>query len=109
VLLDARAPERFRGEVEPIDPVAGHIPGARNRSTADNVEPGGRFRSPEVLRAEFEALGVKDGAELGVYCGSGVSAAHEILALELAGFSAALYPGSWSEWVTDPARPVAKG
>jgi thiosulfate/3-mercaptopyruvate sulfurtransferase len=110
LLLDARAPERFRGEVEPIDPVAGHIPGARNRPTTDNLRPDGRFRAPDELRAQFDALGVDSVAEVGAYCGSGVTAAHEILALELAGFpGAALYPGSWSEWVTDPGRPVARG
>jgi thiosulfate/3-mercaptopyruvate sulfurtransferase len=109
VLLDARAPERFRGEREPIDSIAGHIPGARNRPVADNLVPGGRFRSARELRAEFESLGVRDGVEVGAYCGSGVTAAQEVLALELAGFPAALYAGSWSEWITDPARPVGEG
>jgi thiosulfate/3-mercaptopyruvate sulfurtransferase len=108
-LLDARAPERYRGETEPIDPVAGHIPGARSRPATDNIGPDGRFRSPSTLRAEFERLGAGGETELGTYCGSGVTAAHEILALELAGFAAALYPGSWSEWITDPDRPVATG
>lgn len=107
VLIDARAAERFRGASEPIDPVAGHIPGARNRPTALNVTASGRFRQPAELRAAFERAGVRPGVDLGTYCGSGVSAAHEVLALELAGYSAALYPGSWSEWITDPARPVA--
>ena len=109
VLLDARAPERFRGEVEPIDAVAGHIPGARNRPAVDNVSSDGRFRAGEVLRADFRRLGVRDGAEVAAYCGSGVTAAQEVLALELAGFKAALYAGSWSEWITDPRRPVATG
>ncbi len=109
VLLDARAPERFRGEVEPLDPVAGHIPGARNRPMALNLEPAGRFREAAELRESFAALGVRSGVDVGAYCGSGITAAHEVLALELAGFAAALYPGSWSEWVTDPGRPVATG
>jgi len=109
VLLDARAPERFRGEIEPVDRVAGHIPGARNRSTAENVDSAGRFHTPAFLRTAFEAVGVGSRVAVGAYCGSGVSAAHELLALEIAGYRAALYPGSWSEWVEDPRRPVARG
>lgn len=110
VLIDARAAERYRGDVEPLDPVGGHIPGARNRSTRDNVGSDGRFVAPAQLRAAFAAVGATDGTSIGVYCGSGVTAAHEVLALEVAGLpGAALYPGSWSEWVTDPARPVATG
>ena len=109
VLLDARTPERFRGETEPIDPVAGHIPGARNRPTILNVTDAGRFRSARELREAFARAGVGEGVEVGAYCGSGVTAAHQVLALELAGCRAALYPGSWSEWITDPARPVALG
>ncbi len=109
VLLDARAPERFRGEQEPIDPVAGHIPGARNHPAPDNLAPDGRFLAPEVLRTRLRAAGVQAGAEAGAYCGSGVTAAHTVLAAELAGFPVALYAGSWSEWITDPARPVATG
>jgi thiosulfate/3-mercaptopyruvate sulfurtransferase len=109
VLLDARAPERFRGEHEPIDPVAGHIPSAVNAPTTANVDSDGRFLPRDALRATFAVAGVRDGGTVGAYCGSGVSAAHEVLALELAGFEAGLYPGSWSEWITDPERPVAAG
>jgi len=109
VLLDARASERYRGEVEPVDPVAGHIPGAVSAPTGANVDASGRFRAAEALRARFFGLGVSDGTETVVYCGSGVTAAHEVLALTLAGFDSALYPGSWSHWITDPARPVATG
>jgi thiosulfate/3-mercaptopyruvate sulfurtransferase len=108
ILIDARASERFRGLAEPIDPVAGHIPGACNRPTAQNVDDSGRFLAPHVLREAFERLGVHDGVEIGAYCGSGVTAAHEVLALELAGYRAALYAGSWSEWIADPERPVAR-
>lgn len=109
VVLDARAPGRFRGEQEPVDPVAGHIPGARNVPSAGNVDSAGRFRDPAELRAAFAAAGVEAGVEVGAYCGSGVTAAHEVLALELAGIPAALYVGSWSDWITDPERPVATG
>lgn len=110
VLLDARAPERYRGEVEPIDPVAGHIPGARSAPTTENAGADGRFRPPAELAARFGELGVTPDTEVGVYCGSGVSAAHEVLALAVAGIDAALYPGSWSEWTAGGAeRPVATG
>ncbi|GHE45081.1 sulfurtransferase [Streptosporangium violaceochromogenes] len=109
VLLDARAPERYRGEVEPVDPVAGHIPGAVSAPTGGNVEAAGRFHLPDFLRERFNTLGVVPGVRVGVYCGSGVTAAHEVLALEVAGIPAALYVGSWSDWVTDPSRPVATG
>ncbi|WP_194292938.1 sulfurtransferase [Streptomyces smaragdinus] len=109
VLLDARAGERYRGETEPIDKVAGHIPGALNAPTTQNVTPDGTFRPPADLAARFAALGAVPGAEVGVYCGSGVSAAHEVLALAVAGVEASLYVGSWSEWSGDPSRPVATG
>jgi thiosulfate/3-mercaptopyruvate sulfurtransferase len=109
VIVDARAPERFRGEVEPVDPVAGHVPGAVNVPTTTNLRVDGRFRPPSELRALYEAAGVTGDEEVAVYCGSGVTAAQDVLALELAGIRAALYPGSWSGWITDPSRPVAKG
>lgn len=109
VLLDARAAERFRGESEPVDPVAGHIPGARNRPTTQNLARDLRFLSRSQLRSDFAAAGAEDDAAIGVYCGSGVTAAHQVLALEVAGLTGALYPGSWSDWVSDPARPVATG
>ncbi|MEU6770279.1 sulfurtransferase [Streptomyces sp. NPDC046759] len=109
VLLDARAGERYRGEVEPIDRVGGHIPGALSAPTTENVGPDGRFLPAAELRDRFKALGVSTDAEVGVYCGSGVSGAHEVLALAVAGIPAALYVGSWSEWSSDPARPVAVG
>jgi len=109
-LLDARARERYRGEREPVDPVAGHIPGALSAPTTANVGAEGRFLPAAGLRARFATLGAAAGAgKVGVYCGSGVTAAHEVLALELAGIPAALYVGSWSNWVADPARPVATG
>jgi thiosulfate/3-mercaptopyruvate sulfurtransferase len=109
VLLDARAPERYRGETEPVDPVAGHIPGAVSAPAAGNVNADGSFLTPAGLRERFASLGVRDGVAAGAYCGSGVTAAAEVLALELAGIPAALYAGSWSSWVADPARPVATG
>jgi thiosulfate/3-mercaptopyruvate sulfurtransferase len=140
VLLDARAGERYRGETEPVDPVAGHIPGAVSAPTAQNVNPDGTFKSPAALAARFASLGIAAATEpdpaaagtdaagtgtggtdtggaggapgavaVGAYCGSGVTAAHEVLALRLAGIPAALYAGSWSEWITDPGRPVATG
>jgi thiosulfate/3-mercaptopyruvate sulfurtransferase len=109
LLLDARAAERYRGETEPVDPVAGHIPGAVSAPTAQNVNPDGTFRSVAELRRRFAGLGVTEGGAVGAYCGSGVTAAHEVLALALAAIPAALYAGSWSDWITDPGRPVATG
>jgi thiosulfate/3-mercaptopyruvate sulfurtransferase len=111
VLLDARAPARYRGETEPADPVAGHIPGALSAPTAENVTSAGCFRSAAELQARFASLGVEPGSgpQVGAYCGSDVTAAHTILALELAGIPAALYVGSWSGWIADAARPVATG
>ena len=109
-LLDARAPERFRGEIEPLDPVAGHVPGARNRPYGENLE-GGVFRAPEALRAAFEPLlGGRDPREVVLNCGSGVTACHNLLAMEHAGLQGArVYAASWSGWVSEPARPVATG
>jgi thiosulfate/3-mercaptopyruvate sulfurtransferase len=106
VLVDARAPERFRGEVEPVDPVAGHIPGAVNVPTGENLTPDGRFRPAGELRQVYAQAA---GQQVAVYCGSGVTAAHDVLAMAVVGIEATLYPGSWSEWVADPARPVATG
>lgn len=114
VVVDARAPERFRGEVEPVDPVAGRVPGAVNVPTSTNLGADGRFRSPDQLRALYAAAGVPVDAaaagetEVAVYCGSGVTATHDLIALELIGVRAALYPGSWSQWVRDPERPVER-
>lgn len=110
VLIDARVAPRYRGETEPVDPVAGHIPGAINLPTGEHLDVDGRLRAADVLRARFAEAGVGDAARVGAYCGSGVSAAHTVLALHLAGRpDAALYVGSWSDWVRDPARPVATG
>ena len=111
-LLDARAGERFRGEVEPLDATAGHIPGALNRFYKDNLDAGtGRFKPAAQLRTEFEPLLGSQGADRAVHqCGSGVTACHNLLAMEHAGLAGSLlYPGSWSEWSADPARPVARG
>ncbi|MDN5755227.1 MAG: sulfurtransferase, partial [Micrococcaceae bacterium] len=110
VLLDARAGERFRGETEPVDPRPGHIPGALNAPTAANLDADSRFLSAEALREKFAALGpAAGGPPVAVYCGSGVTAAHEIAALAIAGIDAALYPGSYSQFSSDPAREVATG
>lgn len=109
-LVDARAGERFRGEVEPLDKAAGHIPGAINRFFKDNLEVGGRFKPADQLRREFEALLGRDAAAQTVHqCGSGVTACHNLLAMEHAGLTGSrLYPGSWSEWSADPVRPIAR-
>ena len=111
LVLDARTPERYRGEQEPIDPVAGHIPGARNRPWQRNLNPDQTFKSAAMLRQEFEAaLGSTVPTRVAHQCGSGVTACHNLLAMEIAGLpGSALYPGSWSEWIADPARPVAAG
>lgn len=110
LVLDARSAERYRGEAEPVDPVAGHIPGSINRPFQQNLRPDGRFKPAEVLRAEFLAL--LDGREPGQIvhsCGSGVSACNNLVAMEYAGLAgSALYPGSWSEWCADPTRPVGR-
>ena len=110
-IIDARAPARFRGEVEPLDPVAGHIPGALNRPFGSNIGPNGRFKSAATLKAEFlELLAGRDPATVVHHCGSGVSAVPNIIAMEVAGLGRqALYAGSWSEWCSNPARPVAQG
>jgi thiosulfate/3-mercaptopyruvate sulfurtransferase len=110
-LIDARAPERYRGDVEPIDPVAGHIPGAVNRPYTENLLPDGRFKPALQLRDEFHAL-LQDSSPVRVVhqCGSGVTACHNALAMAVAGLPGSrLYPGSWSEWIADPKRPVARG
>jgi thiosulfate/3-mercaptopyruvate sulfurtransferase len=109
VLLDARAPERYRGEVEPMDPRAGHIPGAINAPASINFGPDGMFLSPEQLRERYAALGVVDGVAVASYCGSGVTASQTVLALSIAGISSALFPGSWSQWSQHPELPAATG
>jgi thiosulfate/3-mercaptopyruvate sulfurtransferase len=110
-LVDARAGERFRGEIEPLDKVAGHIPGALQRFFKDNLAADGRFKNAAALRAEFERLLGRDAAGRTVHqCGSGVTACHNLLAMEHAGLTGSrLYPGSWSEWSADPSRPIAVG
>ncbi len=106
-VIDARAPERYRGEVEPLDAVAGHIPGALNRFFKDNLQADGRFKPPEQLRAEFAPL--LDGHPVVHQCGSGVTACHNLLAMEVAGLNpGAIYPGSWSEWSSEPSRPMVR-
>ena len=110
LVVDARAAERYRGDVEPIDARAGHIPGAVNLPFSGNLDQDGRFLSPSQLRSRFEAAGVREDHETIVYCGSGVTAAHDLLALESAGFTRVrLFPGSWSQWSAEAIRPVAVG
>ena len=111
LLVDARGRERFRGDVEPLDPVAGHIPGASNRPYLENLDSDGRFKSAAKLAAEFGVLlNGRAAADVVHYCGSGVSACHNLLAMAHAGMEGArLYPGSWSEWCADPRRPAARG
>jgi len=109
-VVDARAANRYRGEVEPMDPVAGHIPGALNRPNGENLQADGRFKDAAQLRAEFAVLlGERDPAAIVHQCGSGITACHNLLAMEVAGLAGSrLYPGSWSEWCSDPSRPVAR-
>ncbi|MEM8529242.1 MAG: sulfurtransferase [Chloroflexota bacterium] len=110
LLIDARNAERYEGRSEPIDSHAGHIPGARQAFFGENLNPDGTFKSPEALRERFTSVGANQADKVICYCGSGVTAAHNILALELAGFpEALLYEGSWSDWSSDPARPAATG
>ncbi|HJU27423.1 MAG TPA: sulfurtransferase [Rhodanobacteraceae bacterium] len=111
LLLDARGAQRYRGEVEPIDPVAGHVPGALNRPFGDNLESNGRFKPPQRLREEFAAATANRGPKEVIHmCGSGVTAAHNLLAMEIAGLHGSrLFAPSWSGWVSDPGRQVAKG
>jgi thiosulfate/3-mercaptopyruvate sulfurtransferase len=106
VLVDARAPERYAGEHEPVDPVAGHVPGAVNVPTADNLRSDGLFKDADELRRTYAAVGAVAGADVAAYCGSGVTACHDLLALAVARVPAALYAGSWSDWISDPDRPV---
>ncbi|WP_280152332.1 sulfurtransferase [Piscinibacter sp. XHJ-5] len=109
-LVDARAPERFRGEIEPLDKEPGHIPGATNRFFQDNLAADGRFKPADQLRAELEPLAPEPAGQVVHYCGSGVTACHNVLAMAIAGLGIGmLYPGSWSEWSADSARPIAKG
>jgi thiosulfate/3-mercaptopyruvate sulfurtransferase len=109
ILVDAREPARYTGESEPLDPVAGHIPGAINLPTSANLGSDGRFLAPDELWARFTASGLHGRDPIVVYCGSGVTAAHEILALQVAGLEGVMYPPSWSGWVSDPSHPVATG
>ncbi|MGL3150083.1 sulfurtransferase [Microbacterium sp. A82] len=109
VLLDVRAPERYRGEVEPMDPIAGHIPGAVNLPTTAHLAEDGTLRDLDELRRNFAAVGVLDGTPVAAYCGSGITAAHTALVLAEAGIDAKLFHGSWSQWSNTPGRPIATG
>lgn len=109
ILLDARAGERYRGETEPMDPRAGHIPGALSAPTTGNLDSTGTFLPADELRARFAALELGASTPIAAYCGSGITASHQILALEVAGLAGALFPGSWSQWSNDPSRPAATG
>ncbi|MEO6944082.1 MAG: sulfurtransferase [Lacisediminihabitans sp.] len=109
ILLDARAGERYRGEIEPMDPRAGHIPGALSAPTTENLDDTGAFLPAEQLRTRFANLDIGPSTPIAVYCGSGITASHQILALEVAGFTGTLFPGSWSQWASDPARSAATG
>ncbi len=109
LLLDARAADRYRGESEPVDPVAGHIPGAVSAPTFGNLDQVGRFLNANLLVERFASLGIDGSTPIAVYCGSGVTAAHEVAALTIAGFDAVLYPGSWSQWSNRPELAVATG
>jgi thiosulfate/3-mercaptopyruvate sulfurtransferase len=111
LLIDARQPQRYRGESEPVDPRAGHIPGAKSAPFVDNLATAmGPFAPPDQLRAQYARLGARAGSDMICYCGSGVTACHDLLALELAGITGArLYEGSWSDWSSDPEAPIATG
>lgn len=109
VLLDVRSPERYRGETEPMDPAAGHIPGALNLQAMDHVDAEGRLLDAETLRHRFAAVGVTEGTPVAAYCGSGIAAAHTALALHEIGIESKVFPGSWSQWSNTPGRPVATG
>lgn len=110
LLLDARAPERYRGETEPVDPRPGHIPGSVSAPFAENLDGSGRFRSPDALRERYRSLGAEPDRPVVAYCGSSLTATHDLLALELAGLGGGrLYEGSWSHWSADPQRPAATG
>jgi thiosulfate/3-mercaptopyruvate sulfurtransferase len=109
VLLDVRAPERYRGETEPLDPVAGHIPGAHNLPTGVHLDAEGRILDPDTVRANFAAVGVTAGTPVAAYCGSGITAAHSVLILNEIGIDAKVFPGSWSQWSNTPGRAVATG